>query len=439
MIYLSVSFQIIASIIIFIITYLGIVSKRINRTVSVMLGALSMILLGHALGFYNQHVALDYIDFNTIGLLMGMMMMVGMLGDTGFFGYLAIKTAKMSKGSYYRLLTLFILVTGFASAFLDNITTILLMAPVTITIAEEIEINPVPFVISEGIAAHIGGTATLIGDPPNILIGSQANINFAQFVIYQGPIVLIILFATLLIFELLFHNIMKQDMKNFEKIAEMDEGDKIEDWAMFKKSLIALLFTISLFTVHHVIGIDPWVVAMLGASGLLLMTFSAPREALNHVHWSTLLFLVGLFILVGGLDKAGVIDLLAVGVETISGGNLTVAIFVVLIVSGAFSIVVGNIPATITLIPAIGTFIESSGLGTGYVVNPLWWALSLAVCLGSNGTLISGPANLMVANLSERMGHPISFNDFTKIGLPITIFTIFLSFVLLWVFFIVLR
>ncbi len=404
-----------------------------------MVGALSMVLLGHAMGFYDQHAALAYIDFNTIGLLMGMMMLVGMLGDTGFFGYLAIKTAKMSKGSYYRLLTLFILVTGFASAFLDNITTILLMAPVTITIAEELEINPVPFVISEGIAAHIGGTATLVGDPPNILIGSQAGINFAQFVIYQGPIVLIVLFFTLLIFELMFKDLMDQDMKNFEKVAEMDEGDEIEDWSMFKKALIALLFTMVLFTIHHIIGIDPWVVALLGASMLLLLSFSETENALRHVHWSTLLFLAGLFILVGGLDKAGVIDLIAVGVARASGGNLLMALFVVLIVSGTFSIVVGNIPATITLIPAIGAFIEHSGLGTGYVVNPMWWALSLAVCFGSNGTLISGPANLMVANISERMGHPISFKDFTEISLPITIFSILLSFVLLWVFFIVLR
>lgn len=435
---MNISLQISISIIIFLITYVGIVSKKINRTVAVMIGALTMILLGQSFGFYNQHQALDYIDFNTIGLLMGMMMLVGMLGDSGFFGYLAIKTAKMSKGSYYRLLTLFILVTGFASAFLDNITTILLMAPVTITIAEELEINPVPFVISEGIAAHIGGTATLIGDPPNILIGSQAGINFVQFLIYQGPIVLIVLFTSLLIFELMFHKTLSQEMTNFEKIAEMDEEDKIEDWDMFKKALIALLFTMVLFTIHHIIGIEPWVVALLGASLLLLMTFSAPREALSHVHWSTLIFLAGLFILIGGLDNAGVIELIADGVTIASKGNLLMAIFIVLVVSGTFSIIVGNIPATITLIPAIGAFIEQSGVGAGYAVNPLWWALSLAVCFGSNGTLISGPANLMVANLSERMGYPISFKDFTKISLPITIFTLLLSFFLLWLFFIVL-
>lgn len=409
-----------------------------NRTVAVMVGSLAMILLGHAMGFYNQHLALEYIDFNTIGLLLGMMMLVGMLGDTGFFGYLAIKTAKLSNGSYYRLLTLFILVTGFASAFLDNITTILLMAPVTITIAEELEINPVPFVISEGIAAHIGGTATLIGDPPNILIGSQAGINFVQFLIYLGPIVLIVLFSTLLIFELMFSDIMKKEMTNFDKIAKMDEYDEIEDESMFKKSIIALLFTMVLFTVHHIIGIDPWVVAMLGASLLLLMSLAKPQSAISHVHWSTLLFLVGLFILIGGLDSAGVMDLIARGVARASGGSLLMALFLVMLVSGTFSIVVGNIPATITLIPAIGTFIELSGLGTGYVVNPMWWALSLAVCFGSNGTLISGPANLMVANISERMGYPISFKDFTKISLPVTIFSLVLSFILLWFFFLVL-
>ncbi|MEF8873391.1 MAG: ArsB/NhaD family transporter [Candidatus Thermoplasmatota archaeon] len=423
---------------IFALTYIGIVTNKINRTVAVMVGALSMILIGHALGFYDQNVALAYIDFNTIGLLLGMMMLVGMLGDSGFFGYLAIKTAKMSKGSYYRLLTLFILVTGFASAFLDNITTVLLMVPVTITIAEELEITPVPFVIGEGIAAHIGGTATLIGDPPNILIGSQAGINFVQFIIYLGPIVLIVLFSTLLVFELMFRDTLKKEMTNFDKIMKMDEDDEIKDWSMFRKAIISLLFTMVLFTIHHIIGIDPWVVAMLGASLLLLLSFTEPKKAIQHVHWPTLLFLIGLFILVGGLDSAGIIDLLATGVARASGGNLLMALFMVMVVSGTFSIVVGNIPATITLIPAIGTFIELSGLGTGYVVNPMWWALSVAVCFGSNGTLISGPANLMLANISERMGHPISFKDFTKISLPITIFSLVLSFILLWFFFIVL-
>ncbi|MFW6048205.1 MAG: SLC13 family permease [Candidatus Natronoplasma sp.] len=435
---MSLPIKIVAPLIIFALTYVGIVNNRVNRTVAVMVGALSMILLGQAMGFYDQHVALGYIDFNTIGLLLGMMMLVGMLGDSGFFGYLAIKTAKLSNGSYYRLLTLFILVTGFASAFLDNITTVLLMVPVTITIAEELEITPVPFIVSEGIAAHIGGTATLIGDPPNILIGSQAGINFIQFLIYLGPIVLIVLFSTLLVFELMFHNILNKDMTNFDKIMEMDEQEEIKDWGMFRKAIISLLFTMGLFSIHHIIGIDPWVVAMLGASVLLLLSFTEPNKALEHVHWSTLLFLVGLFILVGGLEGAGVIDLIAEGVASASGNSLLMALFMVMLVGGVFSIVVGNIPATITLIPAIGTFIEMSGLGTGYAVNPMWWALSLAVCLGSNGTLISGPANLMVANVSESMGHTISFKDFTEISLPVTIFSMVLSFVLLWFFFIVL-
>lgn len=278
---MNLTIQILAPLIIFALTYVGIVSSRVNRTVAVMVGALSMILLGHALGFYDQNLALGYIDFNTIGLLLGMMMLVGMLGDSGFFGYLAIKTAKLSKGSYYRLLILFILVTGFASAFLDNITTVLLMVPVTITIAEELEITPIPFVIGEGIAAHIGGTATLIGDPPNILIGSQAGINFVQFLFYLGPIVLILLFSTLLVFELMFRNMLEKDMKNFDKIMEMDENDEIKDWGVFRKAIISLLFTMVLFTIHHIIGIDPWVVAMLGASLLLLLSFTEPKKQLN--------------------------------------------------------------------------------------------------------------------------------------------------------------
>lgn len=428
----------IISIIIFGLTYYGIISRRVHRTIASMSGGVGMVLIGHFMGFYEPSSAIDYIDFNTIGLLLGMMILVGILGDTGFFRYLAIKTAKMSKGSYYRLLALFVLVTAFTSAFLDNVTTVLLMAPVTITIAKELKINPFPFLMAEVISSNIGGTATLIGDPPNIMVGSAAGINFVEFLIYLAPIVLIVLFTVLLIFEVIFKDVVEKDMEQFEKVCEMNEKESITNKPLLYKSMIALLITLLLFTVHHILGIEPWLVALTGASLLLLISLPDPEFALDQVHWSTLLFFAGLFILIGGLDQAGVIALIAEEIKIASGGSLLIGLFLVLMISGAFAIAVGNIPAAITLIPAVGLFIEQSGMGQGYPINPLWWALSLGACFGGNGTLISAPANIIVSNISEKMGYPMSFRKFTKISLPIAIFSLFISFFFLWLFFIVL-
>lgn len=431
---------IIVSVSVFIATYIGILSKKVDRTIAAISGAVAMIIVGHIFGFYDQsvsYIAFRYIDFNTLGLLLGMMIIVGLLGDTGFFEYLAVKTAKMSNGSYYRLLALFVLVTAFTSAFLDNVTTVLLMAPVTISIAKELDINPVPFLIAEVISSNIGGTATLIGDPPNIMIGSAANLHFSQFIIYLAPIVMIVLFVVLLIFELLFKDILEQDMKNFEKVAAMEESEFIKDWGMFKKTLWVLLFTLVLFTFHHVLGIEPWLVAITGASLLLLLSLSDPEQALEHVHWSTLLFFIGLFIIVGGLFEAGVIEEIAHQMSVASNNNIVMALFVVIMVSGFFAMIVGNIPAAITLIPAVALFIENSGIGASYPINPLWWALSLGACFGGNGTLISAPANLIVSSFAEKKGYYISFKDFTLLGLPLTIFALLFSFFLLWIFFVV--
>ncbi len=430
---------VVGAVVIFALTYYGVVSRNVHRTIAAMAGAVGMVLFGHGMGFYDTTAAIDYIDFNTIGLLLGMMILVGLLGESGFFDYLAIKTAKLSDGSFYRLLALFVIVTGLTSAFLDNVTTVLLMAPVTIKIANELEVNPIPFLMAEVISSNIGGTATLIGDPPNIMIGSTANIDFLHFLLYLAPIVLIVLFAVLLIFEVLYKDMLDIKMEKFEKVASMDEKETITNRPLLYKSLLVLLLTLILFTIHHMLNIEPWLVAITGASLLLLVTLPDPEEALKHVHWTTLLFFAGLFIVIGGLDEAGVIRIIAMEIDQASGNSLLLAIFIVLMVSGGFAMVVGNIPAAITLIPAVNLFIQHSGLGAGHPINPLWWALSLGACFGGNGTLISAPANLIVSNISEKMGYPLSFKKFTKTSLPITVFSLLLSFLLLWVFFIVIR
>ncbi len=429
---------VIGSLIIFSLTYYGIISKRISRTVAAMSGAAAMLLFGHGMGFYDTHMGIEYIDFNTIGLLLGMMIIVGLLGETGFFKYVAIRSAKASKGSYYRLLGFFVLATAFTSAFLDNVTTVLLMAPITITIAEELEINPLPFLMAGIISSNIGGTATLIGDPPNMIIGSAAGINFNDFILYLAPIVIIILFIVLLIFEFIYKDIIESDIKNFHKIMTVDENRAISNRGLLNKSLLALSFTLVLFSVHHLLGIEPWLVAITGACLLLVLSLTDPEDALKHVHWATLLFFASQFILIGGLDKAGIIEIVGSWMINIGGGSPTMALFVVLMVGGASAILIGNIPSVIALIPAIDLFILETALFTGFSVNPLWWAFSLGICLGGNGTLISSHTNTIVSSLSGKMGHPISYGRYTKTALPITLISLVAAFFLLWLFFVVL-
>lgn len=428
---------VIGAIIIFVLSYYGIVSKRIHRTIAALAGAVGMLLFGHALGFYDTHAAIDYIDFNTIGLLLGMMILVGLLGETGFFKYVAIKTAKASEGSYYRLLAFFVLVTAFTSAFLDNVTTILLIAPVTITIAKEMEINPIPFLMVNIVSANIGGTATLIGDPPNVIISSATGINFNEFLLYLAPIVIIILFVILLAFELIYKDVVESDIENFSKISKLDEKGAITNKPLLNKALLVLLITIILFLFHHIIGIEPWLVAITGASLLLLLSLPDPEEALQHVHWTTLLFFASKFILIGGLDKAGIIRMIGFGMVNAAGGSIVLSLFIVLMVAGLSAILIGNIPAVIALIPAIEIFISQSQMFEGFAVNPLWWALSLGVCLGGNGTLISSHTNMIVSSISGKMGYPLSYWKYTKTGLPITILSLFSAFFLLVLFFVV--
>ncbi|MFW6304405.1 MAG: SLC13 family permease, partial [Candidatus Saliniplasma sp.] len=349
----------------------------------------------------------------------------------------AIKAAKASEGSYYRLLAFFVLVTAFTSAFLDNVTTILLIAPITITIAKEMDINPIPFLIAGIMSANIGGTATLIGDPPNVIISSATGINFNEFILYLAPIVIIILFVILLVFEYIYKDVVESDIENFSKIAKLDESRAIANKPLLNKALLVLFITILLFLVHHIIGIEPWLVAITGATLLLILSLTDPEEALTHVHWTTLLFFASKFILIGGLEQAGIIRMIAFGMVNAAGESIILSIFIVLMVSGISAIIIGNIPAVIALIPAVDIFIEQSILFGEFAVNPLWWALSLGVCLGGNGTLISSHTNMIVSSISDKMGYPLSYWKYTKTALPITFLSLFTAFLLLVLFFVI--
>ncbi len=426
----------VVSFIILGLTYLLIISEKVNRTVAAVSGGIIMILVGMGMGFYSQKAALEVIDFNVIGLLLGMMIMVGIIGESGFFDYLAYKTAKASKGSFYRLLALFMLVTALCSAFLDNVTTVLLMAPITFTITKRLEIDPKPFLFAEVMASNIGGTATMIGDPPNVMIGSAGDVSFIQFIIYLAPMVLVVLFSVMLFFELVYKDRLKRDMKKFQEIKEVDERDKITDPVLLRKSLLVFGMTIVLFMTHHELGLQPWTVAITGAGLLLLLTLSDPKEALKHVEWPTLLFFVGFFVVIGGVEASGGIELIVQGIIFLGGNSLFTTALIIMWTAALLSMIIDNIPITIALISAIGGIITSTGFGeVGYVINPLWWALSLGACLGGNGTLVGAAANVVVAGVSEKMGEPIDFKEFTKIGLPVTLISLILASTMFWAFF----
>jgi Na+/H+ antiporter NhaD/arsenite permease-like protein len=428
--------QIIAGLI-FIFAYILIISEKVHRTAAAAFGAMLMVIFGTIFGFFTQEDILFAIDWNTIGLLTGMMIIVGIFKVTGFFEYIAIKTAKFAKGELWRIMLTFTLLTAVISALLDNVTTVLLISPVTVQICTTLRANPIPFLIAEILASNIGGTATLIGDPPNIMIGSGAGLTFDDFILFLSPISALILVVIIVYLKFIYRGELQREVQNIEEIMKMDEKAAIQDWVLLKKSLFALGLTLVLFSIHHLIGLLPSIVALIGATLLLFISFESPENILREVEWPVLAFFVGLFILVGGIEKAGIIDIAAHKTVEITGGNLFVALVVILWVSALASSILDNIPFTATMIPLIHEMANDPTIApqlAEYHINPLWWALALGACLGGNGTLIGASANVVVAGISERMGYPISFKEFTKVGLPSMIISIIIATLILFIF-----
>ncbi|NOZ58563.1 MAG: ArsB/NhaD family transporter [Euryarchaeota archaeon] len=426
-----------------LVSYALIVTEKVHRTVAALAGGALIITLGPFFGLIDReeypseiHFMSEAVDWNTIGLLLGMMIIVGILKDTGIFEFIAVKTAKLSRGDPWRIMLLFATTTAILSAFLDNVTTVLLIAPVTVSITLSLKLNPVPFLISEVLASNIGGTATLIGDPPNIIIGSGAGLSFNDFIVNLGPIVLVVFGVSLLFFKYVFRSHLSQKPENIEEVLAMNEWDQIKDPVLLKKSLAVLGFVILLFFLHSALHLEPSTVALLGAALLLLITMEHPDRALHQVEWGVLLFFAGLFVIVKGVEEAGLIEEVAMLAVDLTGGNLVVAMFVILWVSAVASAIIDNIPFTATMVPLVHSMSTSPELAAQIAQlggNPLWWALALGACLGGNGTLIGASANVVVAGISERMGYPISFKEFLKYGAPLTFITVFISGILLYV------
>ncbi|OPH54824.1 hypothetical protein BC351_30745 [Paenibacillus ferrarius] len=406
---------------IFLTIYGLIISEKIHRTILAMLGAVLMVVCG----IVDQVTALHHIDFNTLGLLIGMMIIVGVTAETGLFKYVALKAAKIAKGKPTRIMIALVVITAAASALLDNVTTVLLMAPVTFSITRQLRINPIPFLITQIIASNIGGTATLIGDPPNIMIGSAVKeLTFMAFITNLTPIVIIIILVYFPLFVLMFRKQIQSTPELQRSIMELDEKAMITNSKLLRKCLVVLGLTIVGFFLHQTLHLESATVALSGAFLLLLVTGESMMEkAFHSVEWITLFFFVGLFVLVAGLVETGVIAELAAKAIELTGGNILATSMLILWLSAIASAFLDNIPFVATMIPMIQ---EMSIRGVSNP-EPLWWSLALGACLGGNGTLIGASANLIVAGLAGKEGYPISFVKYLKVGFPLMILSIVLS------------
>jgi len=410
--------------------YVILVTEVIHRTALAMIGALIIIIILIYTGLIPAHDSVDFvigsIDFNTIGLLLGMMIIVGILGETGIFQYIGIKAAKLSKGNVWKLMILLSVITAVGSAFLDNVTMVLLMVPVTISVARVLNINPVAIILAEIFASNVGGAATLIGDPPNIMIASAANLDFMSFAYHMTPEVIITFLASLVVLKILFRKDLKQNPENVAKLMQIDEKKEIKDPVLLKKASIVLFGVVIAFMFHGALDIEVSIIALAGAAILLVITRINPAKAFTHVEWPTLMFFAGLFVIVSGVELTGALELFAHQIVTATEGNFE-ATAVLIIWSSAFaSAFVDNIPYTATMIPIIENISLDPSIANRLDTldfNPLWYALAIGADFGGNGTLIGASANLVAIAVMERHGYRMAFKDFIIKGMPYMIIT----------------
>lgn len=428
------NWQIITAAVIFLVCYAFIITEKINRAVIAMCGALLLILLG-IVDFHTAYTI--HIHWSTIFLLLGMMIMVGITSKSGFFQYIAIKTAQSANGNPVKILIRLAVLTAVGSAFIDNVTMVLLMTPVTIAIARTLRINPTPFLITQILICNIGGAATLVGDPPNIMIGVAAGLSFNDFLVHITPIIIVLMILVLAYLKVYFAKYLKVKEEDKLKLMEIEPRDCIKDISLVKRSLFVFALTLLGFLTHQYFHIEPAVVALAG--GTLLMLIGAKKvdveEAFHSVEWVTIFFFAGLFILVGGLVDVGIIEKLAQGMIKITHGDAVLTSFAMLWGAGVASAFIDNIPLVATMIPMIQDISTQLALSQTQV-STIWWSLALGACLGGNGTLIASSANLVVACTAAREGAPISFVEFIKIGIPVTLVTLAIATIYVYIVFI---
>ncbi|MEM6531033.1 MAG: ArsB/NhaD family transporter [Myxococcota bacterium] len=435
---------------IFAALYLLIVSERVDKTKAALLAGVSMLgvgILSQEEAFYSERLGIDY---NVIFLLIGMMILVGIMGKSGAFEFTAIWFAKLAGGSPKRILVVFVVFTAVASALLDNVTTVMLLAPVTLLIADELEIDPVPFLIAEALASNIGGTATLIGDPPNIMVASKARFTFLDFIVHLAPAVAVMLIALVLVVLVVFGNSLNVSEKHRARVMAMNPSKLIKDRTLVISSSIVLSITILGFALHSVVHIEPATIALVGAATLLFISKVDAHEILGEkIEWGTIFFFIGLFLTVGGIVKVGLVGDLSSFVVEATGptkDDMFNTAIAMLWFSGIASAVVDNIPYVATMIPLVqdtansvfhqGALDPSAlPLATLHqpVLAPVWWCLALGACLGGNGSPIGASANVVVIATAQKAGHTISFLRFCKFGVPVMLMTLAIGTVYIWV------
>lgn len=411
-----------------ILAYIFIATEKIPKVTIALLGAAITIILGLVsqekmlADGINSHYFVNFVDFNVIFLLVSMMIIVSITTRSGVFSYIANELLKLTKGHPIRVLVALGLFTAVVSAFLDNVTTVILIMPITFSIAKKLDINPIPFLLTEILSSNIGGTATLIGDPPNIIIGSAGNLAFMDFIKELTGVVAVILISVIAMLAFAFRKSLKADESRMLEVTKIDNSKTITDFPLMIRSLVVLAFVIAGFILHDIIHIETCIVAMLGASILLL--FEKPAKILQDVEWNTIFFFIGLFIIIGGLEASGGIKLMAEWIINVTEGSKTATAMIILWASGIISGIIDNIPYTATMAPMIAEIQKVMGENYAY---PLWWCLSLGACLGGNMTIIGAAANVIVSENAAKEGHPMTFIGFLKYGIPVVFISLTIS------------
>ena len=411
------------AITIFVVAYALIISEKVHRTIVGIVGAMLMI----GLGIVSQETAIHHIDFNTLGLLMGMMIIVNITSETGLFNFLAIWSAKKVNAHPVKLLVALSMLTAVCSALLDNVTTVLLTVPITFNIASQLKVDVKPFLMAQIISSNIGGTATLVGDPPNIMIGSAVGLSFMDFIYNLTLPAIIIFFVTVVIMVAMYGSSLRTHKELQDKVMRLNEKSQITDPVLMKKCLFVLAVTMSMFVLHSTLHLETATAALSGAGLLLLITYTHNEamiaKVLSKIEWLAIFFFAGLFVLVGALVEMGVIKEMAAKAIEVTEGNVTATALLILWMSALASAFIDNIPFVATLIPLIKDM-GAMGLSN---LEPMWWSLALGACLGGNGTLIGASANVVVASMAAQRGRPISFIDFMKTAFPLMILSIIIS------------
>ena len=412
------------AIVVFVVVIGLIISEKVNSAAAALAGAMALVVTG----VMSAHKALSYIDFNTIGLLVGMMVLVAIIRQSGLFEYVAIKAAKMVHGDPWKIMIAFILLTAVLSGILDNVTTVLLVGPMTIAIAKMLEINPVPFLMTQILASNVGGTATLIGDPPNIMIGSAANLSFVDFLKNTGLAVALVIVFMIVMMRFVYKKEIEVEGLDTSKIMNLDPDKSITDKPLLIKGVVVIVLVILGFIFHDQIGMETSVIALTAAAVMLIIGGVNVDNAIQDVEWTTIAFFMALFVVVGGLTETGVIKQVAAVIIERTAGHPVMMMLILLWASALLSSFLNNIPFIATLIPLV-LALKADGMDA----EPLWWAIALGACLGGNGTMIGASANVVLSDISTKHGYPITFKSYLRVGMPFMLGSVLISMVFLLV------